>query len=642
MISGIAVFFALFLIAALPASLSAQQNIDAADDTARTIRTITREEIEKFNAPDLGTLLQEILHIGLTMYGPYGSAADVNMRGFNSGGIAFLVNGMPANSSITGGFDYFPINVDSIDRIEVASGGAGGRHQANGAPGGTINIITVKQEKRGFRGGGSIRNLSALPGNYHEDGDRDPRWEDLADTQRVSLTGGLGTEALSLSGTIFGGRAGNHFLYSGVDPSGTRRNEGSEVWDVGGTASLSLLFPNLVQLSLYADIYYGNKNPRNPPALDMSKDAASFSSRQTIKIDIPGFGRKDISSELILNNSQQTFSYLLDGEELFHNEYVIALADRMAWYVLPRLTLRAQADYRYISLESINLSSGFRHDIGIFFAAEYAPVEDLLITPSIKGTSIITAAGFFPAPIPKLSLVWHAADALYIKNNYFRNYTFPNMLDFYLDSPAASGNSSLRPEDGWGGDIGAEYRFGNLAILEGAFFGQWTDGMILWSGDSGTRRPRNSGDAASFGMDAETRFAIPTAPGPFTRVDLSLSYRLLLSYFLGNGYTFDSDKRLPLMPVHIFGFTVDVPWKTGSFLVSGHFEGDRYTAEENTIRLAPFFLLTLSASQRINEHFTAFMTLRNVFNMPNETFQNVPMPGLTITLGLKINFEEHY
>jgi hypothetical protein len=63
---------------------------------------------------------------------------------------------------------------------------------------------------------------------------------------------------------------------------------------------------------------------------------------------------------------------------------------------------------------------------------------------------------------------------------------------------------------------------------------------------------------------------------------------------------------------------------------------------ENDIRLAPFFLLTMSAFQHLDEHFAVFMTLRNVLNMSNESFKGAPMPGLTISLGLKVNFEEYY
>jgi vitamin B12 transporter len=611
---------AIFALAALSSPLPAQEDesIDDIHDSFRNIRTITREEIEKYNAPDLGTLLREVLHISLTKYGPYGSPADINMRGFNSEGIVFLVNGVPVNSAVMGGFDYSQINIDSIDSIEI---------------GDAINIITIRQETRGFRGGASVWNLSALPGNAKNES---AHWEDLVDTQRLSLTGGMGTEQLSLSGSVFAGRAGNHFLYDSDNPSGTFRNEDNEVWDVGGAASMTLLFPNLMRLSLAMDIYYGDKKHQemSTAAMNMNKDMAAFSSQQMIKIDIPELGRSDISSELILNNSQQTLPYALAGDDLFHNEYDITLIDRTDWYMRPDLTLRSQFDYRYISLESANLSSGFRHDIGLALSAEYFPIEDLLIIPSLKGAFVIVADNFFPAPVPKLSLIWRAADSLYIKNNYFRDYKFPDFMDLYWTSSDALGNTKLKPEDSWGGDLGAEYRIGNWAILEGAFFGYWTGDMIRWEPDiSGTYRPRNSGEAASFGFDTETRFTFPLSKGPFTAIDLSFSYKFLYSYFL------DSDKRLPDMPTHSLGLNVNAPWSTGSVLISGHFEGDRYMDDEQA---SPFFLLTLGALQRINNHFTAFMTLRNVLNMPNESFKGIPQPGLTVSLGVKMNFEEYY
>jgi hypothetical protein len=352
LVAGISTFLVFLFLVVFPLRLPAQQGFDNIPGSflmegedpetaegrgiARNIRIITREEIKKYNARDLGTLLQEVLHISLTNYGPYGSPSHINVRGFDSAGIAFLVNGVSANSVVSGGFDYSQINIDSIERIEFINGGSGSRYHEDGGLGGTINIVTMRQERRGYRAGGSVSNLSAMPGSYANGGD--PHGEDLFDAQRLSLTGGMMSEAMMLSGNIFTGRAGNHFLYTRAEPAGTYRNENNELWDVGGAASLTLLFPNMASMSLSADAYYGDKKLQALGAPDVSKDSVSFSSRQMLKIDLPELGRGDISSELILNNSQGAFPYTLSDDELFHNEYVVTLIDRTAWFALPQLT----------------------------------------------------------------------------------------------------------------------------------------------------------------------------------------------------------------------------------------------------------------------------------------------------------------
>jgi vitamin B12 transporter len=282
-----------------------------------------------------------------------------------------------------------------------------------------------------------------------------------------------------------------------------------------------------------------------------------------------------------------------------------------------------------------------RHDGGIYLTTEYRAHERFLIISSIKGAFCDLSA----VPVPKLGFLWNASDDLTFKLNGFRIFKWPDFQDLYWSGGGASGNPDLRPEDGWGGDLGGTFRFTDWLNLESTVFGQWYNDSIHWYTIHGTLQPMNVGGSVFFGLDSKLRFSIPLKLRSVPRIGLSLSYQYMLSYLLAYGYTFADDKRIPYMPDHTVGFSIDLPWNTeapgkrGSLLLSGHYETLRYSDNVNISVLKPHFLLNLHINQEINKNFSSFAVFRNLLNSSYESFKDYPMPGLTVTVGLRMNFE---
>ncbi|MDR3336216.1 MAG: TonB-dependent receptor, partial [Treponema sp.] len=76
----------------------------------------------------------------------------------------------------------------------------------------------------------------------------------------------------------------------------------------------------------------------------------------------------------------------------------------------------------------------------------------------------------------------------------------------------------------------------------------------------------------------------------------------------------------------------------GSLIVSGHYETLRFADTANLIELDPYFLLNINVNQALTENLAAFLAVHNALNTSYESFNDYPMPGLTITLGLRVNF----
>jgi vitamin B12 transporter len=616
--------------------------VTASPETTQQMKVVTKEEIDRTHAPDLATLLQETLGLGFTSYGPYGNQTGINMRGFDSERIAFLIDGVPANSPMSGDFELSMIDLNVVERIEVIYGGSDSKYNVTGALGGVINIITIKKQEPGMRIRGSLSNSAALPGKYYKPnvGHQDPQWQDLIDTQNLSLSLGFGAEKYSWSGGLFANRVGNHFLYEdGYER--TLRREGNEVWDAGVSLSFVRDLPDYVKLIAGGDLYYGDKNIPISGISDIAEKQRDFSTRQNLMLDMPRAFRDDLSAEASLTHVWQTLDY---GRASRDDQHIITAINRWGWYPLSMLTLRMGGDYRYSYLDSTDMGLHDRHDGGVYLTAEYQPAAQFLFIPSVK--MVLTGGGAEPVvPVPKLGFLWHTTDSLTIKNNYFRSFKIPDLEDLYWTEGGMYGNPNLKPEDGWGADLGAAYGIHERITIEGVFSTQWTVDSIHWYPFGETWKPTNVGEAIFFGFDSKLRFDIPFSLGPFEKIGLSLSYQYLLSYLLSYGYTYSSDKRVPYMPLHTAGLSVDVPWKAGarqqggSLILSGHYEGLRYADTTNLAKLKPHFLLNASFNQNIGKNFSAFLILRNILNQSYESFDDYPMPGLTVTAGIRANFE---
>jgi vitamin B12 transporter len=280
-----------------------------------------------------------------------------------------------------------------------------------------------------------------------------------------------------------------------------------------------------------------------------------------------------------------------------------------------------------------------RSDGGVYFTAEYKPVSQFMLIPSIK--AVFISEGDSPTTfVPKLGILWNVTDSLTIKNNYFRSFKFPDFEELYWNGGGGYGNPNLLPEDGWGADLGVAWRITKSLNFESIFFTQWLKDSIHWFyGSGGIWRPENVGEAVFFGIDNKINFNIPVSLEPVNKITLSFSYQYLISFLLSYGYTFNSNKRIPYNPEHTAGGSVEIFWNSGSLSVGGRYESLRYHDTANLTALKPVFLLNAAINQKIGDNLTVFGALRNILNVSYESFYYYPMPGITLTFGVRANLE---
>ena len=152
-------------------------------------------------------------------------------------------------------------------------------------------------------------------------------------------------------------------------------------------------------------------------------------------------------------------------------------------------------------------------------------------------------------------------------------------------------------------------------------------------------------EAEYFFEDNKVNITLPVSAGIFDEPILSLSWLFQLSWLLSGELTFNDGLRIPYMPMHTAGVSLDFPWKSGrnklrgSLNISGHFESARYTDTVNYRKLDPYFLLNITYNQKLNKNIGIFGKINNVLNTSYVSFIDYPMPGISLSLGMNMIYE---
>lgn len=134
---------------------------------------ITREDIERSQAPTLIDLIQGQSGVEIGRNGGPGSVASIFMRGQASNNVAVFIDGIPVQRDAIGGLKLVDIPPNQIEKIEILRGNMGAVY-GESAVGGAIHIFT--RSGTGISGPTASvsygsRNTSDLTAGYNLNGD---------------------------------------------------------------------------------------------------------------------------------------------------------------------------------------------------------------------------------------------------------------------------------------------------------------------------------------------------------------------------------------------------------------------------------------------------------------------------------------
>ena len=142
--------------------VTANRFSESGSSSAPNLKVITKEEIKNSPAISIPDLLRLQAGLNITsLYGNQGIDATIDARGFGDSATSntlILLDGQRLNAVDSGSIQWASIPMDSIERIEVISGG-GSVLYGDRATGGVINLITDKSGK-------SAASITASAGSY--------------------------------------------------------------------------------------------------------------------------------------------------------------------------------------------------------------------------------------------------------------------------------------------------------------------------------------------------------------------------------------------------------------------------------------------------------------------------------------------
>jgi outer membrane cobalamin receptor len=124
-----------------PAVLNAV-SVSAPRDTQQTSAIVYgRSTIENSGRRDIGELLRTTPGVVITQAGGPGSATHISIRGSGANEVLVLIDGVPANSTMTGDADLSRISLETVERVTVRTGAQSSRYGGR-ALAGVVEIET--------------------------------------------------------------------------------------------------------------------------------------------------------------------------------------------------------------------------------------------------------------------------------------------------------------------------------------------------------------------------------------------------------------------------------------------------------------------------------------------------------------------
>ena len=478
-------------------------------DVPGSVTIVTKEEIEKKYAQDLGDLLEGVAGLKVMRYGSLGALTGIHLRGLRSAQVLVLMDGRVLNSPSLGSADISGIPVDNIERIEIVRGSISSLYGAN-ALGGVVNIITKAPPEKftnefnlsygtwntiiaSLQSGGSLGKFGFLLTPYHREsgGHRDNNdYKNSGVDTRFNLE--IGDSSLAFSAGYEESRLGWPGPKPAADPA--KRTD----------SQIALGNDNVSSL-----VDYGKERKNY---LNATFDLGRFKLKGWLNdwdedshiegiVGLPGvhhhyddnFKTKVYGIELQSDWELGERNLLTAGVSLNNDEFkvkkrdynVATGVDVFGDWKADRIT-RAIYFQDEINLEPLTFNLGARWDEPSDFDSQVSP---------------------------KLNLLWGVTDYTNLKLSYGQSFRAPTLNDLNWPSdPRAQGNPNLKPEKGEMYEAGLEKAFGEKFLIRTSIFHQEVDNMIAWAptgpiGGWGTNKwqPSNVNKVKANGVELEGR-----------------------------------------------------------------------------------------------------------------------------------------
>jgi vitamin B12 transporter len=592
-------------------------------DSPSPVEVIDLQQIQRMSGGTVADVLQDYSSMFVNTQGADAALKTVFLRGTSPANLLVLVNGSRVNSFQNGLVDFSLLPLNDVERIEIVHSGSSALYGAD-ALGGVVNILTRRPSSdlqwRAEIGGGSFgfqRYLLetqgrlgeiGLLGGYSSERGRDdypfhPQTVTAADSVLHRLNSDFLRRQIYLHGNLPTGESS--LLTFSVQHVLADRGVPGDLQFPTEAARQNDKDVNL--LASYLD--------KHLEGVEFTVNSAFHYNLETY--DDPTFGINSYYKTVYLNVNPQarisvsrSESLVLGGEfgqgVLYGNDFDgrIARVQKSLY-----LSNEFQFESNRPILDRISLYQTLRYD-------DISDVDNAL-TPKVGVNLRILREG-----------------DLRIRSSFGRNFRAPSFNDMYYRDYS---NPSLKPERSTSFDLGflsTLHTWGEHTV-ELTYFHLDTENRILF--DPVTFLPVNIGESKSTGLEARYQGHLLNRI-----IDLTLSYTLADARKTNRSSDNDQsfDKQLLYVPKNVATFNLAFRVEPVVLSLTQSCVGRRYTTEDNSESLPPYFVTSASAVFSVPINSRRVFVKGEVDNMLDrgyEVFQYYPMPGrnFRLTLGFE-------
>ena len=600
---------------------------------------ITEQEIEAAHFESLGELVERE-GIQILSYGPYGLDSKASIRGFTDETVRVVIDGICVNNAQYGTFDFSTINLDAVEQIEIVRGGFTEGVEDEGAVGGVIYITMKKQEMKN-----SLSADTSLKTFFNSERPLDSVFQKLSFEGRpgestfLNASGSLNyatnrylykldnTSALcdgAFGASVVTGDDGR--LYSGK-PGTKKSAENSQVTDGHASAYLTHYFGDGNYFSL-GDIFYGgHKNTPGPVNSANPGLQRDYNNNLTFSLWNPALndGLFNLKNSLAWLNYNRFYKDKAEKENSSHYINTIKYTGTIDFTSLAggRLKQTAGLSADFTKLESTNDGQHIQFSGVLKETTKLAVAGGWTFSLPLAAKLCVNDSNANFAFVPKAGVAWEA-EKFRLFADVYRMVQFPNMDDLFWEGAGYHGNPKLKPESGWGADLGVKAGGGPLQTSLTLFSDYYKD-KIQWG--SGTTE--NLSSAFYLGVDFSAGASLFQG---FWTIDLNGEY--LYNRLLDKTNELTYGKRIMWTPDLTCSLINTLNFELAKICLNAAYTGRRYTDNMNLYYLKPYVLVNLAVTgAEIRGHFQPYLKADNLLNWHYQSVEGYSMPGISLTLG---------
>ncbi|MCX5701181.1 MAG: TonB-dependent receptor [Candidatus Omnitrophica bacterium] len=573
---------------------------ESSGSVGRTVDVITSKDMEKSGAQNLSDVLTGLTSVDMSSYGGPNAVENIRMRGSTSSQVLVLMDGRPINNPRDGSADLTTIPLDNISRVEVMHG-PGSSLYGSSAMGGVVNIITKNPPKKG---------------------------------QKAELYSSFGTARTYIERMLYGADISKfNFLISGGYLSSVGFRENSEINAEDCNLKLGYDFNNENNLKLNSGFYKSKSGaPGKTTWLDLDDKQDTLKRFFDLSWSLKPDTKTALSARVYQNYDRLEFmENSSDGWNPDNKKDIQATTvrgfnlqlDEQLWDIY-----KIVAGYNYVGNFNNSTTSGkHKYNVNAGYLENILDLFDKKLNINLS-VRLDDYSNFGLATDPSLSMLYKFNDSVRIHALVARSFRVPTFNDLYNSIPGMGvSNPNLVPEKGMTGELGVESRINKYLNTSLTYYRSDYKQLIEWVEADPEWQVMNVNSAVINGIEFGNKIYISD------NFDLNINYTYMLAKDA------KTHKYLVYQPENKVDAGLKYNDHNGLTVeFKGQYTGVRFGDVDNANKVKSFYVFGLSVHKKFKRNLTCFAYIDNLFNRKYEVQAGYPMPGFSLTGGLKLDF----